>query len=74
MLVNINDIAGPFSGVVFGITNTFGTMPGIIAPYIVGVITKDVRGLVLGLESINICKSFFFNKSKLKKNGRLSFL
>ena len=73
-MVNYNDIGGPFAGLIFGMVNTFGTMPGIIAPYIVGVITKDVRGLVLGLESINICKSFFFNKSKLKKNGRLYFL
>ena len=31
-LVNINDIAGCYSGIVFGITNTFGTLPGIISP------------------------------------------
>ena len=41
-LVNVNDIAGRFSGIVFGIANTFGTIQGIICPYIVGVITKDV--------------------------------
>jgi len=41
-LVNINDISGAFAGVVFGITNTFGTIPGILSPYIVGVITKHV--------------------------------
>lgn len=42
-LVNINDIAGSYSGIVFGITNTFGTMPGIICPFIVGIITKNVK-------------------------------
>ena len=41
-LVNINDIGGAYSGVVYGITNTFGTIPGIVCPYIVGVITKNV--------------------------------
>ncbi len=41
-LININDIAGAYSGIVFGITNTFGTLPGIICPYIVGVLTKNV--------------------------------
>lgn len=40
-LVNINDIAGSFSGIVFGIANSFGTLPGIIAPYFVGVLTKN---------------------------------
>lgn len=40
-LVNVNDIAGSFSSVVFGIANTFGTAPGIIAPYFVGLITKN---------------------------------
>lgn len=41
VLVNINDIAGSYSGVVFGIANSFGTMPGIIAPYVVGILTKN---------------------------------
>ena len=41
--IQVNDIAGSFSGVVFGITNTFGTMPGIICPYITGVITQNVN-------------------------------
>lgn len=40
-LVNINDIAGSFSGIVFGIANTFGTAPGIICPYFVGYMTKN---------------------------------
>lgn len=40
-LVNINDIAGPYSGIVFGIANSFGTLPGIICPYFVGIFTKN---------------------------------
>ena len=41
-LVNINDIAGSYSGIVFGIANSFGTLPGIICPYFVGILTKNV--------------------------------
>ena len=41
-LVNYNDVAGAYSGIVFGIANTFATIPGIIAPYLVGEITKNV--------------------------------
>lgn len=42
-MVNYNDIAGPFAGLVFGMVNTFGTMPGFIAPGLVGILTP--RGL-----------------------------
>lgn len=42
-LVNYNDIAGSYSGIVFGIGNTFATIPGIIAPYLVGLITKNQK-------------------------------
>lgn len=41
-LVNINDIAGPFSGIVFGISNTIATIPGLISPYMASVITSHV--------------------------------
>lgn len=41
-LVNYNDISGSFSSITFGIGNTFGSIPGIIAPYVVGVLTKNV--------------------------------
>ena len=38
-MVNINDISGPFSGIVFGISNTIGTIPGIIAPFSASLLT-----------------------------------
>lgn len=42
-IVNLNDIGGKhYSGVLFGISNTFGTIPGIIAPYFVGLMTPHV--------------------------------
>ena len=41
-LVNINDISGPFSGIVFGVSNTIATIPGLISPYIASVITSHV--------------------------------
>ena len=43
-IVNINDIGGKhYSGLLFGISNTFGTIPGIIAPYFVGLMTPHVN-------------------------------
>lgn len=42
-VVNINEIGGEYSGVIFGISNTFGTLPGVIAPYLVCLITENKR-------------------------------
>lgn len=41
-VININEVGGIYSGVLFGISNTFGTIPGIMAPYIVSVLTTHV--------------------------------
>jgi hypothetical protein len=41
-MVNYNDVAGQYAGLVFGMANTFGTIPGFIAPAIVGAITTKV--------------------------------
>lgn len=32
-----------YAGFLLGITNTFGTIPGVIAPIVTGYFTKDVR-------------------------------
>ncbi len=37
-----NDIAPAYAGIIFGISNTFATIPGIISPYIVGTLTEKV--------------------------------
>jgi ACS family sodium-dependent inorganic phosphate cotransporter-like MFS transporter 5 len=42
-LVNYNDVGGAFSGMVFGLSNTIGTLSGIIAPYLVGALTRNVK-------------------------------
>ena len=42
-IVNMNEIGGKnYASVIFGIANTFGTLPGIIAPYFVGIMTPKV--------------------------------
>ena len=41
-LVNHVDIAPPFAGVLFGISNTMATIPGFVAPYVVKVVTRNV--------------------------------
>ncbi len=37
-----SDVAESYSGVVFGISNTFATLTGIFVPYFVAAITKNV--------------------------------
>jgi ACS family sodium-dependent inorganic phosphate cotransporter-like MFS transporter 5 len=39
---NINEVGGKYAGVLYSIANTVGTIPGIVAPYVVGVMTPHV--------------------------------
>ncbi|UJR32077.1 hypothetical protein I4U23_019545 [Adineta vaga] len=39
-LLVANDIAPTYAGIVFGISNTFATIPGIVSPYVVGILTE----------------------------------
>jgi hypothetical protein len=41
-----NDIAPAYAGIVFGISNTLATIPGIVSPYIVGALTEKVSLLL----------------------------
>lgn len=45
--INIMDVAGQYAGILFGISNTIGTIPGVVAPYLVGLITPRVSRLML---------------------------
>lgn len=42
-MANINEIGGSYAGMLFGISNTIATLPGIFAPDIVGLITIHVE-------------------------------
>lgn len=53
-MVNSNDVAAGYAGIVFGISNTFATIPGIVSPYLVGVITKNVIYLKLKKKILKI--------------------
>lgn len=39
--VNHLDIAPRYAGVLMAITNTFGTISGIVSPYVVGLLTNN---------------------------------
>ena len=54
-----NEVAGPYAGVVFGISNTFASMTGIFVPYFVAAVTKNVN--------FRIFVSFFFFKLNFTK-------
>jgi hypothetical protein len=45
-MANINEIGGSYAGMLFGISNTIATLPGIFAPAMVGLITVNVREIV----------------------------
>lgn len=42
-MVNHNDIAGSYAGLSFGISNTVATIPGFLAPLIVGLLTTHQK-------------------------------
>ena len=72
-LVNTNDIAGPYSGIVFGISNTIATIPGLVSPYIASILTTHVN--VDSFLTVIILFDFFIKIfSELKKNGKLCSL
>ncbi len=67
-LVNLNDIAGPFSGIVFGVSNTIGTVPGLLSPYIASVFTSHVSWFnspifITRKFPINLCICICFRKA-----------
>ncbi|XP_074930276.1 LOW QUALITY PROTEIN: sialin [Gadus morhua] len=41
VFINQIDIAPRYAGVLLGITNTFGTIPGVLAPIVTGYLTED---------------------------------
>lgn len=49
--VNHLDIAPQYAGVLMGITNCFATLPGIISPYLVGIIVD-----------VSVSSTFFCNE------------
>ena len=53
LFVAYNDVSGPFAGVTFAIGNTFGSMSGILAPFVVEFMHKNVIIPLIDLFSFN---------------------
>ena len=51
-MVNHVDIAPPFAGLLFGISNTAATLPGFMAPYAIGRLTTNVRFYVISIGGV----------------------
>ena len=43
VFLNAGDIAPQYAGVIYGISNTFATLPGFLSPLAVGYLTPQVR-------------------------------
>jgi ACS family sodium-dependent inorganic phosphate cotransporter-like MFS transporter 5 len=41
-VINPGDIAPKYAGLIFSISNTFATVPGLLAPIAISIITADV--------------------------------
>ena len=78
------DIAGPFAGSVFGITNTMAQIPGFVNPLLVAYLTPNVshfimKGWARGATDLNVYKFvidkfdfvyiFIFYFRERKRNG-----
>ena len=44
--ININEVGGSYAALIFSISNTFATLPGILAPYVVSLLTSNVLYLI----------------------------
>ena len=67
--VNHVDISPKFAGYLMGITNTMGTIPGIVAPIVAKAIALPVSALIIIMTIIfTIVTSYDFNWRK--KNVR----
>lgn len=71
-LININDIAGPYAGIIFGISNTFASIPGIVSPYIASALTPHVKQTVFydkSIEYLNRIYCIYIKNRVIKVNG-----
>ncbi len=50
-MIAYNEVAGSFSGVVYGISNTVANIAGIVVPYLISAITVDVSYIPSGFQS-----------------------
>ena len=44
-LVNFNEIGGSFSGIIYGFASSIGISTSILAPFLVGILTTNVRNI-----------------------------
>ncbi len=63
-----NEIVGSYAGITFGISNSIAQLTGVIVPYTVAAITKNVNIIFL-INQIGI--RYLLYLSKLTPNGKL---
>ncbi|KAF3707159.1 Sialin H(+)/nitrate cotransporter H(+)/sialic acid cotransporter [Channa argus] len=66
VFINQIDIAPRYAGFLLGITNTFGTIPGIVAPIVTGYFTRD--------HTLDGWRKVFWVAAAINVSGALLFL
>ena len=56
-MLTANDIAPAYAGIIFGISNTFATLPGILSPYVVGALTERV--CICNKQNVSVVREIF---------------
>lgn len=68
--ISHSDVAGPFAGILFGLTNSFAQLPGILAPMMAADLAPNVSLVAPSIQGQTF-EQFHFRA--LQRNGRLSF-
>lgn len=66
MKVNALDLSGNYAGTIMAIVNGIGAITGIIAPYLVGLLTPDVSTSLLQRNSTDRQLSSRYNGIEIK--------
>lgn len=74
-LLSYLDLAPQYAGLLTGMSNMIGSIPGIISPTITGYITKNVSFIFIILKLLSLSEtSVFFLKSIKKKSYNLLYM
>ena len=57
-VITFSDIAGPYSGLLFGMSNTLGSSAGIVVPPFIAAVTENVVVVVVVVVVVICCSCY----------------